>query len=515
VLVLAVDALSGLHAEQIPTSSKPRARRGRPAFKPGPPSMPEIPEGPPFVGEDGLDAFEYPLRRPDATVLLALLEAQRFEELDAAMNHYEDAFEADYRKERWPRLAMDAFMVPSLAMEAKLDAWVEASPDSFGAWAARAAWRYEMGWELRGHAYSNKTLDSQFAAMGVQHEHAVRDYAQALSLRPRAVGALQGLILLARSAGDDAGEQAYYARAIELCPKCFGVRQTYVLAIAPKWGGSWQHMDEAAAAAPVKRNRKLALLAGLSAFDRCRTLSGEKRFDEALEECAVAERKGVHPLYACETADILNRQKRYAEALAKVEPALRIDPQNEPCLREREFARRFLKDYVGAAQDILTLRRLGPYDEGLEEYVDWAMQRLRWDANQAAKAGRTEEEAELRALANLIVPGGGDVQHPGGVPEDALDGLRAAIAAAPDDFDAHLKLDQALAPRRRFPEIVAMWNVFLDAHPDHARAWMERGGAKWHAGDRDGAIADTERACELGLQSACGIVPQMRARAGR
>jgi hypothetical protein len=47
----------------------------------------------------------------------------------------------------------------------------------------------------------------------------------------------------------------------------------------------------------------------------------------------------------------------------------------------------------------------------------------------------------------------------------------------PDDFDLRLRLDGALAARGRFDEIVAMWDAFIDAHPDHARAWQERGGA--------------------------------------
>jgi tetratricopeptide (TPR) repeat protein len=485
-------------------------RRGVTAFKPGPPAPAPIPEGPPFVGEPGVDAFDYPVRRPDATVLLALLQQKRFVDLDAAMDAYQDAFEADFRKESWPRLAIDAFAVPDLRVQPWIDAWIEASPESFGAWAARASWHDAMAWELRGDRYSNKTMESQFAAMHVQHAEAIADYERALSLRPKLVAALQGMMWIARTAGDDAQMNALFERALKICPRCYGVRASLVLARGPRWGGTHALMDEAAAATPVKRNRKLALLAGLSAYDRCRTLYGEKQYEEALIECTAAERHGPLIEAMCQRAEILNRQKRYAEALPVTETALSLDPQQFDCLWERETARRFTKDYVGAAEDLLTLRRLQPFANKLASRIEWTMQRLRYDAQQAAKAGDKDEETKLRALANAILPGGGD--PPGGVSEDGIAELQAAVDAAPDDFDLRLKLDGALAARRRFPEIIAMWNAFLDTHPDHARAWRERGGAKWHAKDRAGAIADTERACELGFDVACRDVPRMRKR---
>ena len=217
----------------------------------------------------------------------------------------------------------------------------------------------------------------------------------------------------------------------------------------------------------------------------------------------------------CERAAIVNQQERYTDALKIVDEALRLDPQARSCLKARELARRRTNDFVGAAQDVLTLRRLDPFEPELEPVIHFTTQRLRYDAAQAAKAGRTEEEKQLRALANAIVPGAGKARPPGGVDEEALAELQLGVAEAPDDFDVRLRLDGALAARGRFEEIVAMWDVFIGAHPDHARAWQERGGAKWHAGDREGAIADTERACELGSQKACDTVPQLRARAGQ
>lgn len=490
------------------------AKRGAPAFKPGPPLPPEIPEGPPFVGKEGSDAFGYPLRRPDATVLLALLQQRRYSDLDAAMQAYQQAFEADHRYEAWPLQAMDAFAIAAPEVGTWLDAWIEASPRSFGAWAARGAWHDAMGWSYRGSRNAGETSELQFIAMNAQHERARADFERALALRPEHVASLHGLLSLASTAGDDAARDARHAQAIERCPGCFRVRFTHVMTLAPKWGGSYELMDEAAASAPVTRNPKLAALAGLSAYERCRTLRREKDLDGALQQCEAAERHGAFVSVMCERAEILNQQERYAEALPILDKALGLDPQSKACTKARETARRRTNDFVGAAEDVLLLRRLDPFDAKLEPAIEFTLQRLRYDAAEAAKAGRPEQEKRLRALANAIVPGGGDARPLGGVTEDALVELKLRAADAPDDFDLRLRLDGALAARRRFEDIVAMWDEFIVAHPDHARAWQERGGAKWHAGDREGAIADTDRACELGSRAACDTAPKLRARAG-
>jgi tetratricopeptide (TPR) repeat protein len=514
-LALGAHALADSDDAQPDAQPERATRRGVPAFKPGLPSPPEIPDGPPFIGAEGSDDFGYPLKRPDSTVLLALLQQERYAELDAAMLAYQEAFEADPRKESWPLQAIDSFAIGAPEVGAWLDAWIAASPKSFGAFAARGAWHDAMAWRSRGNRFANETADAQFVAMIARHKEARADFDRSLVLRPKNVAVLHELLSLASTGGDDVGVQAFYDRAIEICPECYRVRMRYVLARGPKWGGSYRLMDAAAAKAPVKRNRKLAALAGLSAYERCRTLRNEEKLEEALRQCEAAERHGPLVTVICERAEIVNQQERYADALAIVEQALRLDPQHIDCLKARELARRRTEDYVGAAQDVLMLRRLDPFDDKLEPLIDYTMQRLRYDAAQAAKAGHGEQEKQLRALANAIVPGGGDPRPPGGVADDALAELRLAVADAPDDFDLRLRLDGALAARGRFEEIVAMWDAFIETHPDHARAWQERGGAKWHAGDRETAIAETERACELGSQSACNNVPKMRARAGR
>jgi len=351
--------------------------------------------------------------------------------------------------------------------------------------------------------------------MAEHHAKATRELDAALKLEPKLLAAHVALIDIGRSGSGpeaDARVDAHFAAATDLCPHCVSPRIAFAWSRAPRWGGTVPAMKDATKSSAAERadNPRLTLVAGLVDLDLCRHLAEKDDVDAALRACKKA---GALPQAMCTRARILNRHDRSAEALPVLDAALRLDPQHRECLRERERARRTVKDYVAAAEDLLVARRLDPADTDLEPVIIWTIKRLRYDAFEAAKAGKTELEHRLRALADAIRPGAGAL--PDVADNQAIIELELRVADAPDDFELRLELDKALVAHRRFDDIVRMWDGFIADHPQHGRAWQERGGAKWHAGDHSGAIADTKRACDLGQDEACRIVPQMRARASR
>ena len=89
--------------------------------------------------------------------------------------------------------------------------------------------------------------------------------------------------------------------------------------------------------------------------------------------------------------------------------------------------------------------------------------------------------------------------------QDHIESLQKLVDEAPDDYPIHIRLDGALAVQKRFPEIIRMWDAYIERHPDDARAYYERGGARKHAKRAD-ASDDLVRACELGMAEACNVV---------
>jgi len=488
------------------------SQRGQVDFLPGRPTQAPLPQGVPFVGEEGSDEYGRPRKRPDSVALLALLHAKRFEQLDEAMEHYQSQFEADHSREWWPHLAIGSFGIGDESLGPLLDAWVEASPKSFGAHASRAAWSSAMGWAARGGAFASKTPDAQMQQFHTWMDKAIPQFDDAIRLRPNGVAAIKRKLDDQRSAGaPDSDLKKTYEQALEVCPSCSLPRYSWILGQAPRWGGSEAKMREAATVSEseLAKNPALGLLPSFIAFDRCRT--AQERKDDAAETiCRNAASKGPVPRIACRYGDMLTRREAYAQAAPVLEAALRVDPQERTCLVARSWVHKHDDAFEAAANDLLLARRLDPTNDDIQKSLSFILKRLRYDAREAGKRGDDETDKRLRALANDISPGAGDPRANLGLSATNLEALRKEVEAAPRDFKLHIKLDQALAREKRFDEIVKMWDRFLKEQPDHSKALLERAGAKWHGGDQAGGIQDAKQACHLGLKKACNVSRQMQ-----
>lgn len=83
--------------------------------------------------------------------------------------------------------------------------------------------------------------------------------------------------------------------------------------------------------------------------------------------------------------------------------------------------------------------------------------------------------------------------------------LEHAIKLDPRHFEAHRLIDWLLARQRAWDEIIAYWDRFIALEPKNASAYLERAGAYRHKGDMQRALADIDKACDLGNQQACAI----------
>jgi tetratricopeptide (TPR) repeat protein len=88
----------------------------------------------------------------------------------------------------------------------------------------------------------------------------------------------------------------------------------------------------------------------------------------------------------------------------------------------------------------------------------------------------------------------------------ALADLRSSIQLDPRRLDTYRQLDAILARQGRWDEIIGYWNDFLGRDSTNAQAFLERGGAFSHKGDREHARQDVESACRLGSSEGCQIL---------
>jgi tetratricopeptide (TPR) repeat protein len=489
---------------------------------PPPPSMEgprlaqiQVPTSPPFVGSERMDAQGYPLRVPDKVALLNLLRIKRFDLLEQFFEFYQTEFERDFHKERWPVLAAQAFETEEPAVGVLLDEWVERSPKAFAAWHARGAYGYDVAWYMRGHGYAKGTSAARLLTMKAKLVVATADLARAVQLRPK-LQAARSLQLLIEKTSDGGGlaARALLDASVLDCPACYGVRMAYLHGLEPSWGGTWQEMAKFAAFASrgVKTNPKLELLRGAEAAERCRLQLVDKKPELAKPFCDEALKHGDSPDVLVNAARVARAEGSNLEALQFLERALQLEPQYLEALTFRYALRVEASEFLAAARDLVSMRQLDSADDDTAKQTEWMVKKLNFLGAESAKAGNTEQAAPFFEVGLQLDPDNTELMHrQGAALRNDLPALRARATERPNDFDLHLSIDHALASQGKFDEVVQLWDVFIKAQPQDPRPYSERGGAKWLAKQRDGALADIQKACDMGLQSACALLPQLRA----
>jgi tetratricopeptide (TPR) repeat protein len=485
-----------------------RARRQIPV---APVALPRAETLPPLVGPDGTDEAGYPRRHVNPAYLRRLLSDRRYDTLTRELEQLQAAFEADARKELWPIEAARAFWTAVPELDAQLDAWVAASPQSFAPWLARGAHRVGVGFNHRGSATADRTHRDNFAAMEAVHRQAGDDLARALELRPRLLAARVLQLKIASAAGRRLDE--IVEGGLSICADCIGFYHEYMTSLLPRWGGSYPRLLAAAIRAPVGKNPRLRVLRGYVDYDEARILAAnEGDRERALERIQRACALGEHWLFLDERAQIEAQLGQQDAARRDSERAAELEPTRAEVRFHRGRILLASKEYEGAGRELVAGLHLDATDEEGRELLPSVKQGLIYAGWEQHKAGHRDVALRLLDLAVELDPDDkalqgrrtfilSDGKHRAETVE--ITELQTKARGAPDDFRAQQELDYALAKQGRFAEIIDLWTTYLGRHPDDARAYLERGGAAWRLGRRAEARANAKQSCDLGLAEAC------------
>lgn len=283
------------------------------------------------------DVLGYPLRRIDRLAVRRLLVAGSFDALETLLAAYDDSAARDYRLELRLFDAYGAFAscVPPLAP--LLDQWVQQRPSSGAALLARANFLLACGWRARGGAYAKDTPDQQLALMGQLFRAALNDLGQAQTLAPNSLVGYDDLMNIARVKGDVALSRRYLEQGLKVQPYSFVLRAEYMSVLLPRWGGSYEAMDDfVAESAPyAAMNPRIRTLQGFADWDRARLLLDSNANVQAEQEFQQALRYGDLPRFLFERGRFFGRTGRYRDALADLNSALTHNPQQHDALFER------------------------------------------------------------------------------------------------------------------------------------------------------------------------------------
>jgi tetratricopeptide (TPR) repeat protein len=462
--------------------------------------------------------------------VIAQLRARRFDQLETLLEASRKAALEDPARELDFEIAFLAFRIGDPGARAHLDAWVAAKPRSWAARLARGRYLSRQAYIARGGGLSRETTEKQFSAMRELLSTARRDIDAALQLEPRLTEAYT--LLIDQASSEQADPQVcrdLAAKAFAFAPGNLRIWERLLSCLEPRWGGSRRELQAAIAESQKDARRNPRLLALRGWLDGDQAWSAGIAAGEARESKKEAERKqalelaarlwgqalgyGGHWTYYKGRADNLVRLERYAEACADVTRALELLPEDPELLLDRAACNHGLGRYEQAKNDLLQARELDPGEPRLAGQQKRLIARLENEAQKGYEEGRFAAAIVLYDLWAQIVPESPQPPYLRGRALWKQGDLAAARAAFdrsielnPDHFDTIRNLDYLLAGQRKFQEIVPYWDRFLERHPDHAGALLERAGTHHHLGNQAAALRDLERSCELGNQEACNLL---------
>jgi len=259
-----------------------------------------------------------------------MIEAGEGRKLDAKF----DAILRDYKSGKLPEgaawNAYGRFDRKDDKTGALIARWLEQSPRSAHALAARGIHRVARGADARGTKFYNEIPSEDVARMERELELANDDLQKAVAANPRILRAYGALINSVRMYGRrDLGRWALN-EALRVDPKNFYVRGMYMGMLQPMWGGSFEEMDELAASAEpwIKQNPRLVNLEawalthrGFRDYQQNRDAIALQKFERGLAIGPMGQ-----DLYLAGVA--ATNVKRYEYAVELLSQRLRFDPYN-------------------------------------------------------------------------------------------------------------------------------------------------------------------------------------------
>lgn len=460
----------------------------------------------------------YPKETVSPKEIRDLFEKMDFETLTARLEEYQSMFEEDFRYEYHVYDAFQAFDTTNPTYEILLDAWLKAAPNSFAPHMARATHYRELGSSSRGAKWAKDTSESQFVGMRHYYQMAEQEALEVLKINPNVVRAATLLMNIRMNFSDHEALAVLEDHASTASPYAYIFRANYMLSLLPRWGGSYNAMDDYVRSCEkyFRFNPRLKVLKGYKFSDMGDYYRREEDYSKAIDLYNQALSFGPDHNYLRDRGRIYYIMDDYGSALADLNKAVSLRPTIVDNYDMRSKIHYAKGDYEVSLRDLDTAIELQPTDSGILKNRQWCCNNLMEKGHRIFKTDK-KGAIEKYSLALRFDPDTAEVWYWRGVAysnlrkyEESRQDVKRSIELNPAHFESVRLMDSLLARKRRWDEIIEYWNDFLQLNPDHADALMERSGTYYHAGKLDLAMLDLEKSCELGNMNACNQYRKMK-----
>ncbi len=439
--------------------------------------------------------------------LREMLKKREFEKLNVLLLQYEEAYEEDVSNEVALFDAYRAFAVNDSTYEALMDEWIAAYPESHQPYLIRASYFHKQGWVSRGSKWAKDTSEEQFEGMRNYFLKAIKDIERSFEIRPGHVVSYSLLINVYKSLGRPEDVGRIVDKALSEAPSSFEVRSSYLLAITPRWGGSYEEMDQFSDEALIhlSKNPRLMTLKGYAYYDAGRIQMSAKNYGVAKDLFDVALSFGDLAMFYNARARAFEKLKESDDALKDINQAIEMNPH----VADYYFRRaRIMSGKKMLRESLINIEisdQLSPNDKDTIKYIKWLAERFIYTGYEKRKTKNFEgalDDYNLAIRANPV--GGSSYYRRAQVLIDKKDlgsayrDLEKSIQLDPNNFDAYHLMDWVLVQSSRWDEIIKYWDKYIALNPESDKAYLERGGAHFRKRDIVAAVADAKKAADLG-----------------
>ena len=286
------------------------------------------------LSESEPEDLGYPTKTVNRIELRDLLIDASFDALDSILTAYSDSAQRDFRLEYRMSDAYDAFSTASPELEPFMDDWVSSHPKSANAYLVRATYYSASAWHARGAALSRNTTFRQSMAAHSYFTQALADLDSALRRAPCSLAAYEGYMDISPFVGDTGMSRESMDQALLVQPYSFLARESHILNLRPRWGGSYDAMEQLAQGADslANRNPRLRTLHGFVSWDQADYAVRKKDASHALELYQHALSFGDFWRFRLKRGQLYHWVGREEESLADLERALVQRPQHAELL---------------------------------------------------------------------------------------------------------------------------------------------------------------------------------------
>jgi tetratricopeptide (TPR) repeat protein len=464
-------------------------------------------------------------RKADTETILYLFQNRIYESLNKKLLEFQTSFEEDSEEESNVYEAFDVFSSSDRLYEAILNTWVELYGDIYPPYIARAKYYCQCGWTARGYQWSRETTDMQFKEMRRYFSLALEDIKSALTLNPKLDVCYSMMINIAMTVSDDKLKKNALAEALKYNPYGFQARDTYLFSLTPRWGGSYQKMEEFCEESEKYSayNPRLNSLRSRIFSDKARIFWLEDNYEEAIQLFTKALKYRDIADYNAERGDCYNEQERYTLALKDYDKALSLKPNNPEYMRRKSSALYGLNRLSDAQDLIEKASRLDPNDKWIQQKKDFfesdavKAYSLSDEGTKLFKAQRFQDAISKFTEAILLnddLPynfySRGSCYFNLKRYEEALKDFNEVIKRKRDDIKTYDAIGWVQYRLGKYDEAIAASSTILKLDPNNSEAYYNRALSYKAKGNKNDAYNDARRACSMGYQRACPLAEEMQ-----